>query len=131
MILPFDLTEQCLSALQSFSSTLSKLEQLTLKAYIEQGYYRKHLKKTYKQSKKKNDFLTTVFKSLEDERFNILGLESNMHFIIQAQNLYPYKTLLKSLDYQYKKLDDTKIIVPYSGLDMDELKTLATRINSL
>lgn len=123
MILPYEMMRKHQNVIQSFSSTLSKLEQISLALYIKQGYYQKHLKKTYKQSKRKNEHLNDLLKTIDNSNVRILGLESNMHFIIETYDLAKIIQLLDTLNYGYKALSKTQVLIPYHGLSTKDMTT--------
>lgn len=130
MILPTDFIKNKMKTIQTFTPTLSKLEQLTLYEYIRQGHFHKQLKKTYALSKRKNEWLQNLIKTFPMKTIQISGLNSNMHILLTTTNTDPIITFLNDLTYSYKQINNT-VLIPYNGLDLDELTSLIQGISSL
>ncbi len=134
MVLPDSLLAEYQSTL--FTQTVSKIDQLAMARFIEEGHYLKHLKKLAKHSKRKNEALKLALNShMINDHYTIYGLESNMHFVIRASNKTTFNQFSNKLDAQnflYRTFDEQPldILVPYSGIDIDDMPTVINRLFS-
>lgn len=117
----------------TFAQTVSKPEQLTMARFIQEGHYRRHLKRLSRVSKRKNDALKQALEPFMDKkRFEIYGLESNMHFVIRLGKEDDKEALTRTLDsmsYAYRTFEERPldVLIPYSGIPIDQMdKTMHT-----
>ena len=132
MVLPAPLLEKYDASL--FSQTVSKIEQLTMARFIQEGHYKRHLKRLSGLSKRKND---TLKKALEpyDERcdLTIYGLESNMHFVVSFVHEKDKTSLIKtlqSMDYSYRTFEERPkdVLIPYSGIPTFQMEVVMRKL---
>ncbi len=135
MVIPGQLEHHDVSVL---AQTVSKPDQLTMAHFIERGHYQRHLKRLARLSKRKNDALKKAVEPyLEDGRFLVYGLESNMHFVIRLENAKDRMKIinqLKSMDMAFKTFDEERpmdVLVPYSGIEIDSMQPMIDQIMSV
>lgn len=125
MVLPTPLLRRYDSDL--FAQTVSKPEQLAMARFIHEGHYRRHLKRLSKVSKRKNDALKSALEPfMDDDHFEIYGLESNMHFVIRLDHPEDKTALTRTLDsmaYAYRTFEERPldVLIPYSGIPSDRM----------
>lgn len=128
MVLPDTLLEAYDA--DAFAQTVSKPEQLTMARFIEEGHYRRHLKRLSKISKRKNDALKTALEPYRsNDRLDIYGLESNMHFVIRLKHTKDKEALMKTLEsmaYAYRTFVERPmdVLIPYSGIPSSTMQTV-------
>jgi len=119
-----------------FTQTVSKIEQLAMADFIQQGHYQRHLKQLAKKSKRQNDLIKSALKPyMENPKYQIYGLQSNMHFVITAHDNMVKQKFVKNLEkhnltyrtFEEKPLD---LLVPYSGIDQSKIQKTIDKIFS-
>lgn len=68
------------------SSTVSKVDQMILEQFLEQGYYERHLNKTRALYKSRHDALLTALRSLKD-LCTISGENAGVHLLLHFQDM--------------------------------------------
>ncbi len=129
MVLP-DKLYKTYTSTKKFAQTVSKIDQLALATYIEEGHYTKHLKKLSTLSKRQRDYLVTLLDRLPTrDDVTITGLDSNLHILIHTKTKETFKAIQENAnqhDYYirtFKELNNT-ILLPYSGLTETQLETM-------
>lgn len=85
MILPQPLLEIYNRKSKFMSSTVSKVDQLILQRFIEDGYFERHLNKTRALYKSRHDTLLTCLKSLQ-EICTVSGENAGVHLLVHFHN---------------------------------------------
>lgn len=85
MVLPKSLLELYRVRSSFLNSTVSKVDQMILKKFIEEGYYERHLNKTRALYKNRHDMLLGCLKSLQ-ECCVISGENAGVHLLLHFQN---------------------------------------------
>lgn len=122
MVLPPDLTAR-LKATTPFAQTVSKLDQLALADYMNQGHYARHLKRLSSRSKRQRDLILEALKSMTlPDSIRIEGLESNLHILIVCESESVKARLIEraARHHLYIKTFDERpdvVLFPYGGLD--------------
>lgn len=86
MVLPPALLERYKADFAVYEQTASKLHQLTLERFMEEGHWEKHLRKIRKVYQKKHAALLAALKRAMGDRVRIIGHDSGLHLLIQVQN---------------------------------------------
>ena len=68
------------------SSTVSKVDQMILEQFLEQGYYERHLNKTRALYKSRHDALLTALRPLKD-LCTISGENAGVHLLLHFQDM--------------------------------------------
>lgn len=127
MILPDSLINKYKEKFSFYSSTVSTLDQLILKKFIESGAYSRNINKNKALYKEKREL---IIKLLCDYDFiNIDYNNSYLSLIVEIKNINKekFKYLIKqnkidiSLmeDYYMDKRSDDRLIIGYSGISID------------
>ena len=83
MVLPKVLMRQYQSKCQTVSSTVSKIDQMIVNAYIEGGYYERHLNKSRAMYKSKHDVLIQMLKPIiATGMVKIWGENAGVHILL-------------------------------------------------
>lgn len=85
MVLPKSLLVLYQEKSSFVNSTVSKVDQLILQKFIEEGYYERHLNKTRALYKSRHDTLLGCLKSLQD-RCEISGENAGVHLLLHFHN---------------------------------------------
>lgn len=94
MVLPNSLLNVYQETCAFLNSTVSKVDQLILKKFIEEGYYERHLNKTRALYKSRHDMLLGCLKSLQD-RCTISGENAGVHLLLRFHNGMTEEELIK------------------------------------
>lgn len=85
MVLPGPLLELYRERSSFLSSTVSKVDQMILEKFIEDGYYERHLNKTRALYKNRHDILLGSLRTLQD-RCEISGENAGVHLLLHFRN---------------------------------------------
>lgn len=92
MVLPLPLLQQYRTSFPYYSCTVSRLEQATITAFIEKGYFERHLNRMRKVYKNKHDTIVQSLKIFK-EHITIIGENAGLHVVVKF-NLSIEETLL-------------------------------------
>lgn len=138
MILPEHLINLYYKKLSFMSCTVSNLEQYTLAAFINQGYFEKHINRMRLHYKRQRDKILEIIKSkLSDDSFKIIENGSGLHFILEfkteknddkiKQELYENKIKISAVTDYYmdeQKRNNHQFILNYSNIDIENLELM-------
>lgn len=141
MILPEKLLKRYFSIKSRYTQTVSKLDQITLCKFIQEGYFIKHLRKFKNILSKKNQLLLDSFKKYISPHIKLLGVSTGFHIVLfldKSVNLNQVLKLSKKDNINLKKVDNLKdenlIIFYYSKYENNILeqiiKTLISNIEN-
>lgn len=82
MVFPESLLERYKARVGFINSTVSKVDQLILQKFIEEGYYERHLNKTRALYKSRHDMLLSCMRPLEG-MCRIFGENAGVHLLLQ------------------------------------------------
>ena len=85
IVLPHILLQQYWEKSGFLNSTVSKMDQLILQKFIEEGYYERHLNKTRALYKGRHDRLLASLKCLRTQ-FDISGENAGVHLLLHCKN---------------------------------------------
>lgn len=135
MVLPRRLMEKYKKELSFYSCTVSNFEQYTLAAFIEQGFYEKHINRmrNYYRSRR-DELMGEIKKHPLYSRVQIKEEDSGLHFLLKIDtNLTDEQIILKGRDKGIKlsclsqychnksESDAHTLIVNYSSLSQQSL----------
>ncbi|EON73720.1 PLP-dependent aminotransferase family protein [Lysinibacillus sphaericus] len=133
MILPKSLAEAFTIFNQEQRSTVSKIDQLILADFIEQGLFEKHLAKMRTIYRKKQQALLTAISTYFSKEFKVIGEKSGLHIIIELpKRLSEYEGLQRaqsaginvypcSTSFQHSS-ENAMIIIGYGGLSIQQIE---------
>lgn len=93
MVLPFSLLEKYNILCKHFSCTVSRIDQAIVNAFIDQGYYERHLNKMRAHYKACHDLLLSELNSFSDY-FSIEGENAGLHLLLTSKDNQTEKDLI-------------------------------------
>lgn len=94
MVLPEELVEQYRKRCGFLNSTVSKVDQLILQKFIEEGYYERHLNKTRALYKSRHDTLLGCLKDWGN-MFTVSGENAGVHLLLRFHNGWTEEELIR------------------------------------
>lgn len=85
MVLPFPLLQEYARKFRFLHSTVSKIDQLVVEQFMEEGYYERHLNKMRALYKNRHDVLLNCLKQWKDY-FTISGENAGVHLLLHLKN---------------------------------------------
>lgn len=134
MVLPKPLLDEYNKKTRFVNSTVSKVDQLIVQKFIEDGYYERHLNKTRALYKSRHDVLIDELRPLEDI-CKISGEHAGVHLLLTFENGMTEEELIQRAakkdirvyglsDYCIKEQADKKatILLGYANLTEDQIR---------
>lgn len=142
MVLPKELMDLYRKELSFYSCTVSNFEQYTLAAFIEQGYFEKHINRMRNYYRTQRDSVMSTIKSHPlYGKVNIKEEDSGLHFLMQAETQLSDEELIDKAQAQgvnisclsqYYHEGDTApqhtLIINYSGLGKDNVDMAVAKL---
>lgn len=135
MILPVHLANLYYEKLSFYACTVSTFEQYTLAAFINQGYFEKHINRMrLHYGRKRRRILDIIQRVFNEEEYNVVENDSGLHFILELkgntcstqelkEQLVKQGICLYSID-DYNMIEEAtnqhKYIINYSNIDMEK-----------
>lgn len=85
MILPMPMLKIFTSNKKRMTPSASKIDQLTLAKFMEEGHYERHLRRIRKIYRKKNTLLDELLTRDAGDLISVLGTESGVHLLLEMQ----------------------------------------------
>lgn len=117
MVLPLPLLEQYQKKSRFLNSTVSKVDQMIVQRFMEDGYYERHLNKMRALYKSRHDTLIQCLKPLAD-RCTISGEHAGVHLLLTFHNGVTEETLIeraKEVDIKVYGLSQYETDMPKKG----------------
>ena len=135
MILPDDLLARYKESLGFYSCTVSEFEQHTLKAFLQGGYYERHLNRMRTIYKGRRDAFIKGLSPLRDI-LTIRGQSAGLHLLLRVESLTEAALVERGRvegvgvyplsGYYLSGVPETHtVVVGYAGLDAERLKEAA------
>ncbi len=86
MILPEDMLEIYMRSKEKYNQSSSKLEQLALALFMEDGMLEKHIRRLRKIYAKKNQILIQAIKTIMGDNVNIIGERTGLHLLLEVKS---------------------------------------------
>ncbi len=145
MVLPAHLANLFYRKLSFYSCTVSTFEQYTLAAFIDRGYFEKHINRMrLHYGRKRAQFLEALKKELSENECRVIENDSGLHFIMEVNTGLSDRDFCAALldrririravtDYYSGGFGDNlhRFILNYSGLDAAEFKEALQVIKEL
>ena len=135
MVLPKLLLDVYDSKFGFVHSTVSKVDQMIVQRFIDEGYYERHLNKTRAMYKSRHDVLIGELKPLMDI-CSISGEHAGVHLLLSFRNKMTEEELIKRAamadirvyglsDYRIKekKEDKATILLGYANLSEEQIRS--------
>lgn len=135
LVLPKSLLENYQKNSRFLSSTVSRVDQLILQKFIEEGYYERHLNKMRALYKNRHDILLSSLKKMGN-MFQISGEHAGVHLLLEFQDKRSEEELIMQAEKkgirvyglsQYcvkdheKEGDRATILLGYANMDEDAI----------
>lgn len=137
MVLPKPLLEAYEQKARFVNSTVSKVDQLIVQKFIEEGYYERHLNKTRALYKSRHDVLIEELRPMADI-CTISGENAGVHLLLTFQNGMAEEELIDRVaradirvyglsDYRIRENCEEKatILLGYANLTEDQIREAA------
>ncbi|MDO5590900.1 MAG: PLP-dependent aminotransferase family protein [Lachnospiraceae bacterium] len=133
MVLPIPLLEEFREGFRFIHSTVSKVDQLIVQKFIEEGYYERHLNKTRALYKSRHDILIDALKPLLS-RCKISGEHAGVHLLLRFKDDSSEADLIEKAKKagicvygmsQYritKKREPATILLGYANMPEEDIK---------
>ncbi len=141
MVLPGPLLEEYERRNDFVHSTVSKVDQMIVQRFIEEGYYERHLNKTRALYKSRHDVLIEGLKSMSDI-LTISGEHAGVHLLLTFRNGMTEEELIQRAkaedirvygmsDYWIGKREETEatILLGYANLTEEQIREAAEILN--
>lgn len=120
------------------NSTVSKVDQMILKKFIEEGYYERHLNKTRALYKSRHDVLLNCLKNMQD-LCQVSGENAGVHLLLHFQNGMSEDELTKRAEargvkvyglteyfVEPQKKRQATILLGYANMNEEKIKEAVT-----
>ena len=97
MVLPEPVLKKYRERCGFISSTVSKVDQLILQKFIEEGYFERHLNKTRALYKNRHDVLLACLREIKAE-FTVSGENAGVHLLLHFHNGRPEEELIRQAE---------------------------------
>lgn len=144
MILPEKLANEFYKRLSFYSCTVSTFEQYTMAAFIQQGYFEKHINRMRLfYGKRRAQIINIIKQNFTENQCKILENDSGLHFILQINTkltdkefkhrLWQHKIKISSItDFEMKETPNDKhqFLLNYSNINPDKLSEIILYIKN-
>lgn len=79
-----------------YQSPVSLLQQLTLRAFLEEGYWDRHLRRVTHSGKRKHDLLLRSIQDMLGSRFLLHGKNAGFHIVLESTAGHKEEELIRS-----------------------------------
>lgn len=121
MVLPKSLLKKHEQSKNKYNQTVSKLEQLTLAKFMEDGHFAKHLRKIKKLYSKKSEIIQDTLNNYDIES---VETSAGTHIVIKVPNVDRCIIKAKQLSITMTKISDEYVLLRYRGLSDEEIPSL-------
>jgi len=135
VVIPSSLMDAYVKMKMRYSQTVSKIEQLALAHFMNEGYFDRHIRRIKKWYGKKNQRLIDALKKKENSKFSIIGKSSGLHIMFSFEKHIDVLGLSKEMQRFGIKIDDAGIfegkkiaVLSYSGLEDSAIEQVVDMI---
>ena len=139
MILPMGLLNKYHELFSFSSCTVSTFEQSTLRRFLQQGYYERHINRMRTIYRERRDVFVSALSPILSQ-FTISGSEAGIHFLIHSNTGMTEKQMIEYAkkegvkiyglsDYYIDDLKETHtVLLGFGGLSKEALRQAAARL---
>ena len=143
MVLPDPLLEEYRRKCFYLSSTVSRVDQLILRKFIEEGFFERHLNKTRALYKGRHDMLLSCLKEMDAE-FSVSGENAGVHLLLHFNEGISEEELIRQAaeegvkvyglseyfveEDRRKKEKGAVILLGYANMGEDKIKEAVHRL---
>lgn len=132
MILPDNILKRYLKDKKDYSQTASKIEQLTLAKFMEEGHFERHIRRIKKAYYKKNEKIVNYLHRNGNNKIKILGHDSGLHMMLEIETNKNVEEIIREAEnsniflelvegYQTEKI---MVVFTYSGIDEGNIESV-------
>ena len=142
MVLPEELMKRYRRRLDFYSGTVSSTDQYTLAAFIEGGYYERHLARMKNFYSKRRKNIINILSSVAG--LTVMGTDAGLHLTVKVENWDKNRSLTDELldrgvrlnevalyCYRPQPAFDDCLVVSYSSAGPEEIQQLADCLKEL
>lgn len=144
MILPTPMLFQYKEVIHSYNQTCSKVEQLTLALFMNEGLYQKHVKKLRKLYSNKLQLLKATLEKEMNQMVKVLSALSGVHMLLEINSEKSSETLCEAAikkglyalpitQYMIRKKDISKpiLLLYYTQIPLSDIPTAIKDLKSV
>lgn len=125
MVLPRELMERYIENCGVFSNTVARVQQHTIKEFMQQGYFERHLNRMRKKYKEKRDLLLAEL-GLTEKSLQVSGTDAGTHFLLILQDRKQGREVAAEAFKHGVKVNpvpgkENALILSYGGLRKEEI----------
>lgn len=125
MVLPNRLLHRFIAIQDSISCHCDVMSQLLLTAFMEEGYFERHINRVRKHYRKKREALVAIIQSL-DSAAHFQGANAGLHLIFTPSRPGKISGELHPLSTYYLKIPkesaEKTLVLPFSGIPLNTLE---------
>lgn len=125
MILPKQLLEKHEESKDNYTQTVSKLDQLTLAKYMQDGHFERHLRRIKKLYSKKSELIQN---ELLKKNINIVESSAGTHIVLEHHNVDEIIKTAKKKNILLEKISKQFLLFRYRGLEDRDIPTIIESI---
>ncbi len=137
MIIPQNLLSKYYSIKAKYTQSTSKIDQLVLASFMNEGYMLKHLRKIKRIYRKKNLLLTNSLKEKLNDNIEIINSDSGLHIVCEVKTSKNINKIISdskqnNILLNIVNINENKIIfsLNYSGIHIDEISEFTDILGS-
>lgn len=133
MVLPLDFIENFRDNFNFFSSSVSRLDQMTLYHFMKDGYFERHIHRMRKKYRLKRNYLLKQLEQLEKD-FEISGEDAGLHLVLTDRKGRSEEQLIKEAEkngikvygaskyrIEYSEQAPATILIGYAENEVNEI----------
>ena len=136
MILPMPLLKRFTNNKKRMTPSASKIDQLTLAKFMEEGHYERHLRRIRKIYRKKNTLLNELLTRDAGAWISVLGTESGVHLLLEIQKALPVAKIVSQARCKGIYLEEIVsidanrqlLLFPYSGILYEKIEEVCGQL---
>jgi GntR family transcriptional regulator / MocR family aminotransferase len=134
MVLPPSLLTLYKDKFFVYKQTVSRLHQHSLKLFMENGHWERHINKVRNIYKKRRAVLLTAIKTIMGEQVQVIGAEAGLHVLLEPNNHMSEEELIESAEKEGVKVypvsiyyenptenQSSKVLLGFAGLSENEI----------
>lgn len=134
MVLPPSLSARYKEKFFVYQQTVSRLHQHSLKLFMENGHWERHVNRVRNIYKKRRAALLTAIKHIMGDQVQVIGAEAGLHVLLEPNNHMSEEELIKSAEKEGVKVypvsiyyenppanQSSKVLLGFAGLSENEI----------
>lgn len=134
MVLPPSLLAHYKENFSVYQQKVSRIHQHTLKLFMENGHWERHINRVRNIYKKRRAALLTAIKNIMGEQVHVIGAETGLHVLLEPNNHMSEEELIESAKKEGVKVypvsiyyenplvnQNSMVLIGFAGLDENEI----------